>query len=215
MKSDLISTGKAAHAAEQETDRLETVRERTGWLYQINISDGGVPKLPVAEAMITSDGVSGDRQRNRSVHGGRDRAVCLFSLERIESLQQEGHSIYPGASGENLTLAGLDWSRVRPGDRLRIGGRVELELTSYTTPCRYNACWFLGENYGRISHKRHPGWSRIYAKVLREGMVRHGDRIELVEQAKVKAEAGQDDSGSATARRESGPGAETKSQPQP
>lgn len=196
---------------DREIDRSDALGE--GRLHQINISDGGVPKLPVAEAVITSDGVSGDRQRNRSVHGGRDRALCLFSLERIDSLRQEGHSIYPGASGENLTLAGLDWSMVRPGDRLRIGETVELELTSYTTPCRYNACWFLGGDYGRISHKRHPGWSRLYAKVLREGVVRQGDRVELVAQARVKAEAERNGSGSATVQCESEPEPETRPQP--
>ncbi|HSE57279.1 MAG TPA: MOSC domain-containing protein [Nitrospiraceae bacterium] len=191
---------QAGYGMDREVDRSDAIG--AGRLHQINISDGGVPKLPVAEAMITVDGVSGDRQRNRSVHGGRDRALCLFSLERIESLRQEGHTIYPGASGENLTLVGLNWSAVRPGDRLRIGETVELELTSYTTPCRYNAHWFLGGDYGRISHKRHPGWSRLYAKVLREGLVRQGDRVDLVEKAKVKAEAERNDSGSATVQRE-------------
>jgi MOSC domain-containing protein YiiM len=202
MKPGMTSpTSKTEQEGEPEADRSENIREGEGRLHQLNISDGGVPKLPIAEAMITSDGVTGDRQRNRSVHGGRERALCLFSLERIESLRQEGHAIYPGASGENLTLAGLDWDAVGPGDRLRIGETVELELTSYTTPCRYNARWFLGGNYRRISHKRHPGWSRLYAKVLREGTIRAGDRVELLEQAKVKAEG--DDSGSAAVHRES------------
>lgn len=202
MKSAAKSSArKAEPGADDRVDPSEQICE--GWLHRINISDGGVPKLPVAEAMITSDGVTGDRQRNRTVHGGADRAVCLFSLERIEALRQEGHVIYPGASGENLTLAGLDWDAVGPGDRLRIGETVELELTSYTTPCRYNARWFFGGNYGRISHKRHPGWSRLYAKVLREGLIRQGDRVAPVEQAKVKAEAERDDSGSAAVHRES------------
>lgn len=166
---------QAGYETDREIDRSDAFGE--GRLYQINISGGGVPKLPVAKARITSDGVIGDRQRNRSVHGGRDRALCLFSLERIESLRQEGHAIYPGASGENLTLAGLNWEAVGPGDRLGIGERVELELTSYTMPCRYNACWFLGGAYGRISHKRHPGWSRLYARVVRVGTICVGDRV--------------------------------------
>ena len=59
-------------------------------LHQISVSDGGLPKLPVPEARITLDGVEGDRQRNRDVHGGISRAVCLYSLEVIEALQREG-----------------------------------------------------------------------------------------------------------------------------
>jgi len=146
-------------------------------LHQISISDGGVPKLPVAEARITVNGVAGDRQRNLEVHGGTERAVCLFSLEVIEALQAEGHSIRPGASGENLTVAGLVWAEVKPGDRLRIGDAVLLEMVSHTAPCKYNAQWFANGDFSRISQKLHPGWSRLYARVLAEGVVRTGDRV--------------------------------------
>lgn len=147
------------------------------YLHQISVSDGGVPKLPVPEARITVDGVVGDRQRNREVHGGVDRAVCLFSLEVIEALQAEGHSIKPGASGENLTVAGLDWPKLKPGDLLRIGDAARLEIVKYTEPCRFNAQWFKEGNFNRINQKKHPGWSRLYARVLAEGVVRPGDAV--------------------------------------
>ncbi len=152
-------------------------------VHQINISDGGVPKLPVAEAKVTAKGVAGDRQRNLTVHGGADRAVCLFSWERIQALQAEGHSIGAGSSGENLTLAGLDWDQLKLGDQVRIGASVTLELTSYTEPCRFNAQWFKEGNFNRINQKRHPGWSRLYARVLEEGVVRTGDVV-VVERAR-------------------------------
>ncbi len=140
-----------------------------------------MPKLPVPEARITVGGVIGDHQRNRAVHGGADRAVCLFSLEVIEALQSEGHTISPGASGENLTLAGVEWAGLKPGARVRIGPSVHLEITSYTAPCDQNARWFLNGDFKRISQKRHPGWSRVYAKVLAGGTVRPGDAV-FVEQ---------------------------------
>jgi len=92
-------------------------------------------------------------------------------------LQEEGHTIYPGSSGENFTLAGLDWTQVTPGDQMRIGEEVLIELTSYCDPCRRNAQWFIGEDYYRISQQQHPGWSRLYARVLTEGRVRQGDRV--------------------------------------
>ena len=147
--------------------------------HQINISDGGVPKLPILEARVTAEGVEGDRQRNRNVHGGPDRAVCLYSWDIIERLQDEGHPIDPGSSGENLTLTGLDWKHVTPGVRLTIGPEVEVEVTSYTVPCRHNARWFRDGDYQRISQKTNPGWSRVYAKVLREGIVRPGDAVDV------------------------------------
>jgi len=148
-------------------------------VHQVSLSDGGVPKSAVLSAQLTRDGLVGDRQRNRKYHGGPDRAVCLFSLEVIDALRAEGHSIGPGSSGENLTLEGLDWSLIRPGDRLRIGEQVRLEMTSYTTPCRYNAQWFKDGDYERIAQETHPGWSRLYARVLHEGTVRPGDPVVL------------------------------------
>jgi MOSC domain-containing protein YiiM len=149
-------------------------------VHQISISDGGVPKLPVPEARITVDGVAGDRQRNGEIHGGRDQAVCLYSLEVIEALRAEGHAIKPGSSGENLTIAGLEWDRLKPGGRLRVGDAVCLEIASYTAPCKQNARWFTNGDFSRISQKLHPGWSRLYARVLSEGTVRPGDSV-LVE----------------------------------
>ena len=152
----------------------------SGHLHQISVSNGGVPKLPVSEAWVSFQGVKGDRQRSLAVHGGPDRAVCLFSLEAIEALRREGHSIAPGSSGENLTVAGVQWSTLGPGDQIRIGRTVELQVFSYTAPCKLNAQWFQGGNYRRISQKHHPGWSRLYARVLSEGLVRTGDTVQIV-----------------------------------
>jgi MOSC domain-containing protein YiiM len=148
-------------------------------VHQINVSDGGVPKRPVLEAKVTEEGVEGDRQRNLKVHGGPDRAVCLFSLELLERLQDEGHPIDAGSSGENLTLAGLEWGLIGPGVRLAVGPEVRLEVTSYTVPCSHNAPWFLDGDYQRISQKKNQGWSRVYAKVLKGGVVRPGDKVDM------------------------------------
>ncbi len=92
-------------------------------VHQINVSDGGVPKRPVLEARVSEIGVEGDRKRNIKVHGGSDRAICLFSLELLERLQDEGHPIDSGLSGENLTLARLEWDLIRPGVVLSVGRR--------------------------------------------------------------------------------------------
>lgn len=146
-------------------------------VYQVNVSDGGVPKRPVAGARVGVNGVEGDRQRDPVHHGGPERAVCLFSLEVIDRFKAEGHPIQPGYAGENLTLSGLDWSAIVPGTRLNIGNDVELEITSYTSPCAHNAPWFRDGAFIRMSQSKHPGESRLYAKVLKEGSVRSGDTV--------------------------------------
>lgn len=151
-----------------------------GRVHQINVSPGGVPKLPVPRADVTANGVEGDRQANLEVHGGPDRAVCLYSLEVIEALREEGHSIFAGAAGENLTLEGVDWDRVVPGAHLRVGP-VLLEVTAPTNPCQKNAQWFVDGHFGRMHERSHPGWSRMYARVLEEGNLKAGDPAEILE----------------------------------
>lgn len=147
------------------------------YLYQINASQGGLPKLPLAEAWVSVNGLRSDGHRNKVLHGGPDRAICVFSFEVIEALRQEGHTIFPGASGENFTLAGLDWVHIQPGDSMKIGEEVCIEFTSFCEPCRRNAQWFQQGEYSRIAQERHLGWSRLYARVLSEGQVRQGDRV--------------------------------------
>jgi MOSC domain-containing protein YiiM len=148
----------------------------TGRLHAIHVSSGGVPKLPRETSRITIDGIEGDRQRDLRHHGGRLRAVCLYSLELIEALQGEGHPIVPGSIGENLTLAGVSWSALSIGSTIAVGPAL-LTLTGYANPCTNIAGSFLDEVFVRVSQKVHPGWSRFYACVDREGDVRVGDFV--------------------------------------
>ena len=145
-------------------------------VHSINRSSGGVPKLPVASAWVDENGVAGDWQNDRKHHGGPDRAVCVYALEVIQALAAEGHPILPGSTGENLTVAGVDWPVVQPGDRLHVGG-VELEVTSFTSPCTTIAASFSDGRQKRISQNLFPGWSRVYARVLRSGSVAVGDEV--------------------------------------
>jgi MOSC domain-containing protein YiiM len=152
----------------------------TGRVVQISVSAGGVPKRPVARARVGPLGLEGDAHRNPRYHGGPDRVLCLFALERLEALIAEGHPVAPGVLGENLTVAGLDWSAVGPGARFRLGDRVLIEVTRFTSPCRSIRDAFHDGDPGRVSEKRHPGWSRVYARVLEPGEIRSGDPIARV-----------------------------------
>ena len=156
----------------------------SGRVLQVNVAAaGGVPKLPVVAALLTAHGVAGDRQLDRENHGGPDRAVCLFASERIAALAAEGHPIAPGSTGENLTITGLEWSELQAGDRLLVADGVVLEISGPAPPCRTIASSFLGGKFGRISEKSHPGWSRLYARVLVEGLVREGAPVRRVARA--------------------------------
>ena len=148
-----------------------------GALFSINVSDGGVPKRPRRAAAVRSSGVEGDRQRDLRNHGGATRAVSLYSLELIRALQEEGNPIDVGCIGENFTLSGVPWDRMVPGASLTVGEDVQLQLTAYAAPCNNLLPYFADGKVVRVAQKVHPGWSRLYARVLREGTVQVGDPV--------------------------------------
>ena len=150
----------------------------TALLHSINVSNGGVPKLPRERCAVRARGLEGDRQRDLRYHGGPTRAVCLYSLELIRALQAEGHPIAAGAIGENFTVAGIPWDAMVPGATLEVGD-VLVELTAYAGPCSNLVPYFLDGKFIRVSQKAHPGWSRLYARVLREGTVQLGDAVRI------------------------------------
>ena len=147
-------------------------------IHSLNVSNGGVPKLPVASCDIRTNGIAGDHQRDRRYHGGPELAVSLYSLELLAALRSEGHPVAPGALGENMTLAGVDWVQMTPGAVVEAGA-VLLELTSYAAPCSNLRPYFSDGRFARVSEKQHPGWSRVYARVLLAGTVNVGDAVHV------------------------------------
>jgi MOSC domain-containing protein YiiM len=150
-----------------------------GRVESVNVSRGGVPKTCVPEVMITEHGLQGDHQDDLRYHGGRDRAVSLFSLDLINALRAEGHPIAPGTAGENITISGLDWTALAPGREL-LAGAVHLYITGYAAPCEKIRRSFRDGDFIRISQKVHPGWSRFYTRVLSGGLVRPQDVVKLL-----------------------------------
>jgi MOSC domain-containing protein YiiM len=138
------------------------------------IGSGGIPKHPVDQARVTTLGLEGDRQRFR-FHGGANRAVCLFSAADYASLIRDGVTASaPGSYGENVLIEGLDFARLRPGDQLRLGTEVVVELSDVREPC------------GTLKSvdKRFPnlmlGRSGFVCRVIQEGLLRSGDTAQLV-----------------------------------
>jgi MOSC domain-containing protein YiiM len=141
----------------------------TARIFQLARSGGGVPKLAIPEAAAGELGLEGDRQKHTRFHGGPDRALCLFSLEVIQRFQAEGHPIYPGSTGENVTISGLSWAALTPGTRLALGDEVLVELTTPAEPCKQIAASFSDRRFRRLEA---PGEARWYTRVLRGGHLR-------------------------------------------
>jgi len=150
----------------------------TGSVHGLFTSGGGVPKLPVDEAVIDLRGVVGDVQKTRRHHGRPWQALCLWSKEKVDLLAAEGNPITYGAAGENVSITGIDWADVRPGVRLQIG-EVLAECSLYSLPCSKNHKWFADRDSMRMHHETELGISRMYASVLVAGTVRPGDPVVL------------------------------------
>src|SRR4051794_22619011 len=152
-----------------------------GRVIQINTSPGGVPKHAVAEARVRRLGLEGDAHDHDWVHGGPHRAVSLFAIEAIERVHRDGHpGVVPGAAGENLTTEGIELARLPVGTRLGVGDEVVLEISGPANPCDVIKGAFTRGKSGRISILLHPDDSRMYARVLREGVVRPRDGITVM-----------------------------------
>jgi MOSC domain-containing protein YiiM len=143
----------------------------TGTLLQLNVSNGGMPKLPVLFARVTPGGVEGDRQRNKKYHGGPNRAVCLYSTELYDRLRSLGIDLVPGSVGENFTITGMDLQRLAKGTRLKVGTDCVIEITDVRVPCRSLRKW--DDDLPELI----VGFSGWVAKVVVEGTVRPGDPI--------------------------------------
>jgi MOSC domain-containing protein YiiM len=165
--------------------RAIPVGPSTGLLLSVNTSPGGVPKRPIGSGHMGKRGVHGDgHHQPEPIHGTPAQAACLLAFEAIERIRADGHQAFPGAYGENFTIAGLDWAGLRRGDTLRIGtGGPLLLLTDYATPCDTQAQWFIGERSGRISARAYPEDARWYASVLEEGPIAAGDDVRLIRTA--------------------------------
>jgi MOSC domain-containing protein YiiM len=152
------------------------VTAQRGTVDQISLSGGGVPKMDVRSAGIGRAGVIGDRQNARVHHGRPWQALCLWSTEVIADLAAEGHSIYPGAAGENITISGIDWPLLGAGTIVQIGD-MTCQISAPAVPCSKNDRWFSDNDSQRMSFDRHPEITRWYASVLTPGMITTGDQV--------------------------------------
>jgi MOSC domain-containing protein YiiM len=154
------------------------LRQQAGQVVRVNASGGGVPKQSIGGGDVGHGGLAGDVQANRKHHGRPFQALCLWSTEVIAELAAEGHPIDVGSAGENVTIHGLDWAALRPGNLLRIG-TVVAELSFPATPCAKQTGWFADGDFKRIDYDRNPHWTRWYAWVREPGRVDEGDAVTL------------------------------------
>lgn len=150
----------------------------------------GLPKSPVASAVVTRGGVVGDFNvyRHEEEQDDLDSALLVLPLETIRDLNSEGWPVSPGDLGENLTTSGLPYSSFSVGNTYTAGG-VRFQISRACDPCdNLFLLPYVGESKGPAFLKAMLGRRGWYARVIREGIVRQGDRIVVDSRAQTAAE---------------------------
>lgn len=141
------------------------------------------------EVFIGTEGVEGDEQADRRVHGGWQQAVYLYPAEHYAfwttvaaQAQRPEPLARGGALGENLTIRGLLERDVYVGDILRIG-EVVLRITKPRSPCfKFNAVMGFSQAAKLMNQSAFTGW---YAMVIQPGQLTAGAPIDITPGARI------------------------------
>ncbi|MBP9855154.1 MAG: NTP transferase domain-containing protein [Candidatus Omnitrophica bacterium] len=140
----------------------------------INISKGGIPKIPIDSVNIIEKGLVGD-EHNHEKHYRLAQAVCIQDIERLNELSKKGYPLNPGTAGENLTVEGLNVNALPIGTILEFSGGVVLEITR-TRP----TCYVMDQIHPSLKEDA-TGCHGMYARVLKEGLLTTGEIIGVTE----------------------------------
>jgi len=141
----------------------------------------GIFKFPVNNPIyLGTDDVENDSVIDRRYHGGKDKACYLYSADHYNYWK----TLYPelempwGMFGENLTIEGLQEAEINIGDVFEIGESV-VQATQPRQPCF--KLEFRFPNPHIVQQFIASGFSGVYVRVLKNGFVKTGDTIQLVE----------------------------------
>ena len=128
----------------------------------------GTQKFEVPEIVLKKDhGIVGD------AHAGNwHRQVSLLGEESVDKVRGLLPEIKPGAFAENILTRGMVLYELPVGTRLR-AGEVLLEVTQIGKEC-HQGCEIRRLNGDCVMPRE-----GIFAKVLEEGTIRPGDRLEV------------------------------------
>lgn len=122
-------------------------------------------EIPAA-LFLTDKGIDGDGHQ-----GDWGRQVTLLSWESVVRSNQEHHKdMGPGDFAENVTVAGMDALSLQPGDRVRLGDEVVLEVSQVGKPDHPSV---VTRTFG-ISLLPYEG---RFCRVIQGGTVRPGDPV--------------------------------------
>lgn len=122
---------------------------------------------PQESLVFEQQGVVGDRHYAKNI----DRSVLISSLESYAIAIDKDIAIEVGALGENILIS-FNPCRLNVGSLLHIGD-VVLEITQQGTLCQHLSA--IDKRLPKLL-KNDRG---IFAKVIKEGKIKVGDKIEV------------------------------------
>lgn len=142
----------------------------------------GFVKRPVEGAVwLSRTGLAGDGQADLKVHGGPEKAACVYPAEHYPYWEERlGRRLPAAAFGENLSTAGLTEPEVCIGDVFSVGDRGAVAQVSQPR----QPCYKLAARHGekRLAlWVQQTGLTGFYLRVLEEGEIAEGDAVRLVE----------------------------------
>lgn len=147
------------------------MKKTQGKILAVNISQKkGEKKQNIPCGLFLEDiGLDGDVHAESGI-----RQVSLLAKESIEKIRAKGLNVQYGDFAENLTTEGIDLPTLPVGTRLKVGGKVLLEVTQIGKVChsRCNIFYTVGDCV--------MPREGIFARVLAGGDIQVGDEIIVV-----------------------------------
>lgn len=142
--------------------------------------DSAIAKnLTLPAALVTDLGIAGDEQADRRFHGGKDKAILLYSTAHYALWQADYGELGPaqGSLGENLEVSGVSEETVCVGD-VFTNSEVVLEVSQPRQPCwKPAAIHSLPDLTARMLKTGRTGW---YVRVLRGGQISSPSAWQLI-----------------------------------
>ncbi|MFM1652297.1 MOSC domain-containing protein [Brevibacillus sp. B_LB10_24] len=135
-------------------------------------------KEPVSgPVFLSSHNLAGDEQADKVNHGGLDKAVCVYSLDRYPYFGKVlGRRLDGGAFGENVTVSGLDEEGVCIGDVFQWGEAL-VQVSQPRKPC-FKVALKLDLPDLPLQMEQ-TGYTGFYLRVLKEGWVAPDSELKL------------------------------------
>lgn len=148
------------------------MNEEVPTVISINVSKGGVPKLPIESVYVSEKGLEGDGH-NHEKHYRPTQAVCIQDIEELNALCALGYPLRAGTAGENLTVENIFVNSLPAGTQLKFSGGVLLEITRIRPTC------YVMDDIDPKLKEDANGRHGMYARVLTEGMLKVGEHISI------------------------------------